>query len=263
MGLSSILSQLARMSLAGLRLHPPLLLFDVSFDFPFWFDTSPDPPTWRRKVGKKCIKVPEIPSSPAACACSSLSRSNLCLPLSFPHSLKERHLTPCALSADYSSSHSLIVAGIILRPQMDLGSFSFSQTVAFSCSTSFPSTLRERKSVCSAALSVVGGGSEVAVTNEVLPRQVELRLQLTGQDEWESRRPTTSPKSDFLIFFFFQKLFSLIFRTWRAKHNSESAHFAALDRCRPVNWPFVRCRNVVAGAVARSDTLTMTVSMAL
>ena len=35
MGLSSILSQLARMSLAGLRLHPPLLLFDVSFDFPF------------------------------------------------------------------------------------------------------------------------------------------------------------------------------------------------------------------------------------
>ena len=56
MGLSSILSQLARMSLAGLRLHPPLLLFDVSFDFPFWFDTSPDPPTWRRKVGKKMYK---------------------------------------------------------------------------------------------------------------------------------------------------------------------------------------------------------------
>ena len=178
----------------------------------FPFDSTPPPihPLDAGRWGKKCIKVPEIPSSPAACACSSLSRSNLCLPLSFPHSLKERHLTPCALSADYSSSHSLIVAGIILRPQMDLGSFSFSQTVAFSCSTSFPSTLRERKSVCSAALSVVGGGSEVAVTNEVLPRQVELRLQLTGQDEWESRRPTTSPKIDFLIFFS-KNIFSLFF----------------------------------------------------
>ena len=217
MGLSSILSQLARMSLAGLRLHPPLLLFDVSFDFPFWFDTSPDPPTWRRKVGKKMYKSSRNSfQSGSLCLFIIISVESLSASL-LPTLLKRKTFNTLRSIGrlfivsflDSCRNHIAAADGSRLFFIFTDGGLQLQHVISFDferekkCLQCCPLCRRRRLRSCGDKWSAATT-SGVAITAD--------------RSRWMGKSTTNDKSKKWL---FFQKnIFSLFFRTWRAKYNS-------------------------------------------